>query len=86
VGNQIDLEDLRKVSYEDGEDLAAELNCPFVECSALTGQGVTDVFHSLLRAIDGQMMPAEEVAVEPEEEPQPQGQPPSQHHGLCTIS
>lgn len=86
VGNQIDLEDDREVSYEAGEDLAAELNCPFVECSALTGQNVTDVFHSLLRAIDGQMMPAEEVVAEPEEESQPQGQLGGQNHVHCTIS
>lgn len=86
VGNQIDLVDDREVSYEAGEDLAAELNCPFVECSALTGQNVTDVFHSLLRAIDGQMMPAEEVVAEPEDDSQPQGQLGGQNHVHCAIS
>lgn len=86
VGNQIDLEDDREVSYEAGEDLAAELNCPFVECSALTGQNVTDVFHCLLRAIDGQMMPAEEVVAEPQAESQPQGQLSGQNQLHCVIS
>jgi GTPase SAR1 family protein len=44
VGNKIDLEGDRKVSYEEGDQLASELQVPFVETSALTGNNVEQAF------------------------------------------
>jgi len=34
VGNKIDMESLRQVSYKDGFELAKKYNIPFFECSA----------------------------------------------------
>jgi Ras-related protein Rab-6A len=44
LGNKIDLESERKVSYEQGATLAKELRCSFMETSAKTGQNVRDTF------------------------------------------
>ena len=41
----------RQVSWEDGHDLAAALGVPFVETSALNGEGVEEAFVQITRAI-----------------------------------
>uniref|UniRef100_A0A7S2ZWW8 Uncharacterized protein n=1 Tax=Rhodosorus marinus TaxID=101924 RepID=A0A7S2ZWW8_9RHOD len=53
VGNQIDAAGERKVSTEEAQALARELRIPYMECSALSGEGIQDVFHSLLREVEG---------------------------------
>lgn len=40
AGNKLDLEDERKVSYEEGENLAKDYGGKFIETSAKTGQNI----------------------------------------------
>ncbi|MBA0804184.1 hypothetical protein Gohar_014331, partial [Gossypium harknessii] len=47
VGNKIDRESERAVSKEEGIELAKELGCTFIECSAKTGQNVQQCFVDL---------------------------------------
>lgn len=53
VGNYLDMSDKREVSVEEGKSLAEKLKCPFVECSARTGQNVSKVFTLLLAEVEG---------------------------------
>ncbi|MFX1347498.1 MAG: GTP-binding protein [Promethearchaeota archaeon] len=47
VGNKIDLEDQRVISYEEGEELAQKLNLSYIETSAKTGENINDAFKML---------------------------------------
>lgn len=48
VGNKIDLEDERKISYEEGKAYAEKIGSNFyMETSALTGEGVSELFSAL---------------------------------------
>merc|ERR1712000_500361 len=65
VGNQSDVDDAgrtpnsvlalsamakhREVSFAQGQALSQKWGCPFMECSAKSGEGVARVFDSLLR-------------------------------------
>jgi len=51
IGNKSDLENEREVSKEQGEELAREFGCQFMETSAKTGKNVTEAFHAMVRAI-----------------------------------
>jgi Ras-related protein M-Ras len=52
VANKIDLVHLRKVSEEEGRELAAELQIPYIETSAKVPPVNVDVaFHELVRVI-----------------------------------
>ncbi|KAJ6245190.1 ras-like protein rasd [Anaeramoeba flamelloides] len=51
VGNKIDLESDRKVSTEEGKELAERFGCLLVESSAKTRVGVEDAFYGLVREI-----------------------------------
>lgn len=51
VGNKSDLEDERQVSYEDGMNLAKQLNSPFMETSAKQAINVEDAFYTLARIV-----------------------------------
>ncbi|KAF7351683.1 Ras protein [Mycena sanguinolenta] len=44
VGNKCDLEAEREVSTQAGRDLARELNCSFIETSAMQGTNVEEAF------------------------------------------
>jgi small GTP-binding protein len=44
IGNKIDLDENRAVSYQEGEALAKELGCSYMETSAKSGQNVRDAF------------------------------------------
>jgi len=51
VGNKIDLRNdieiinkIKPISYEQGKELANELNCPYIECSSYTTHNVGHVF------------------------------------------
>ena len=48
VGNKIDCIEERKVSKEEGENLAQELSLPFYECSAKTDTNINEVFTDLV--------------------------------------
>ncbi len=45
--NKIDLVDQRKVTREEGEALAAEMNIPYIETSAKTSENIDEAFHQL---------------------------------------
>jgi small GTP-binding protein len=47
IGNKIDLE--RAVPTEDGRAFAESINAPYIETSALTGDGVPALFESLAK-------------------------------------
>ncbi len=52
VANKIDLVHLRKVSEEEGRELAAELEIPYIETSAKVPPiNVDAAFHELVRVI-----------------------------------
>ncbi|KAJ3449582.1 ras-like protein rasd [Anaeramoeba flamelloides] len=55
VGNKIDLESDRKVSTEEGKELAERFGCLLVESSAKTRVGVEDAFYGLVREIRKQL-------------------------------
>ncbi|MFX0050940.1 MAG: Rab family GTPase [Candidatus Hodarchaeota archaeon] len=50
IGNKIDLEDLRQVTTQEGEDWSKEKNLPFYECSAkLGGDLIPNLYVELVR-------------------------------------
>jgi len=52
VGNKVDLEDLRAVSYEEGNKNSENLKVTqFIETSAKSGQNVQEAFEQLARAM-----------------------------------
>lgn len=51
VGNKVDLEEERKVSTEEGAQLAKELSALFMESSAKTKIGIKAIFEELVRKI-----------------------------------
>ena len=51
VGNKIDLEEEIEVPTQDGVDKAKEMGLLFVETSAKTNQGITELFESLVDVI-----------------------------------
>ncbi|CAF4538290.1 unnamed protein product, partial [Rotaria magnacalcarata] len=56
VANKIDLVHLRRISEEEGRELAAELKIPYIETSAKVPPKNVDVaFHELVRVIRQQM-------------------------------
>ncbi|CAF3364741.1 unnamed protein product [Rotaria sp. Silwood1] len=56
VANKIDLVHLRKISEEEGRELADELKIPYIETSAKTPpKNVDAAFHELVRAIRQQI-------------------------------
>ena len=47
-GNKIDLNNKRVISKEEGEEFAKENNIAFAETSATTGQGINELFNTIL--------------------------------------
>ena len=52
VGNKCDLEDERVVSKDQGQQLAKQFNCAFMEASAKAKVNVPEIFSSLVRQIN----------------------------------
>lgn len=57
VGNKCDADDKRKVTFEEGKDLAAHYNVKFIETSAKNSRNVIEAFQLLAREIKGKVMP-----------------------------
>ena len=51
IGNKIDNENQRKITKEQGEKLANEVNIPFFETSAKTGEGINESVFFLVKLI-----------------------------------
>ena len=51
IGNKCDLEDKRKVSYQEGKDFAASNGMQFIETSAKTATKVQEAFETLTNQI-----------------------------------
>ncbi len=47
VANKIDLDKERKITTEEGMQVASKYGIPFFECSAKTGVNVNEVFHRI---------------------------------------
>ncbi len=62
VGNKSDVEDKRKVTREEGADLAGRYNVKFIETSAKNSKNVTEAFQMLAREIKGKVMPKKKAA------------------------
>lgn len=52
VGNKIDLAQERQVSTSEGQALATEWGCAFVECSAKQNSNVAQIFTACLTEIE----------------------------------
>ena len=57
VGNKCDNEDKRKVTLEEGKDLAAHYNVKFVETSAKNSKNVIEAFSTLTKEIKACVLP-----------------------------
>ena len=52
VGNKIDLEDLREITFEEGEEFSKKHGLMFCECSAKTGENIDFIFNKLANEIN----------------------------------
>ncbi len=59
VGNKTDMANQRVVSHQEGEALAKEFKCAWIECSALTADNVTKAFELLIIEIEKLNEPTE---------------------------
>jgi Ras-related protein Rab-1A len=62
VGNKSDMDDKRKVTYEEGKELAARYNVKFMETSAKNAKNVIDAYQTLAREIKAKVMPKKKTA------------------------
>jgi len=51
VGNKTDLKDDRKIILPMANHLSEELNAPYFETSALSGDGVNDIFDKIANLV-----------------------------------
>ena len=52
VGNKIDLENKREVTYDEGSTYAQKNGMLFFECSAKSGKNIDDIFYQSTKEID----------------------------------
>ena len=55
IGNKIDLEEKRIVSFDEGKKFATENGIIFMETSAKTGEGIKEIFEQSIREIEKKM-------------------------------
>lgn len=65
VGNKADLEKQREVTTQEGEQVAEELKCKFLETSAKSGLNVHECFYTIVREINAWREKYEEVEDKP---------------------
>ncbi|KAI7880973.1 ras-domain-containing protein [Lichtheimia hyalospora FSU 10163] len=77
VGNKVDKESSRAVTYKEGAEMARKLQTLFVECSAKTNVGVKEAFEELVTKVietpslwQKKMSPSSTVRVTPTEQQQ----------------
>ena len=61
VGNKIDLNDQRVVTFEEGENIAKRLGLTYIETSAKTGENINDAFRMLALQIVKNYIVTEDV-------------------------
>jgi Ras family protein len=52
VANKSDLGNRREISVEEGKQLAKEMNCPFIECSAKSNSNIHKAIHVILTEVN----------------------------------
>ncbi len=57
VGNKCDSDDKRRVTFEEGKDLAAHYNVKFIETSAKNSKNVVEAFQTLTKEIKARVLP-----------------------------
>jgi len=70
LGNKCDLEDQRKVLYDDGKSYADEVNAIFMETSAKTGKNIEEVFFEIGRALKPELIQKSYSTIDQREPPQ----------------
>ena len=51
VGSKIDRSDLRTVTPDEGQAFAKQFDALFIEISALSGENINELFHSLSQEV-----------------------------------
>lgn len=51
VGNKVDLEDQREITIEQGQSMASECSCSFIESSAKTAINIEQIFQDIIKLI-----------------------------------
>ena len=82
VGNKSDLDEKREVTREEAEDLAKNCDMPYMECSAKSGQSVSDVFGRLGQMMKQKIIDNSEVDSQPSN-PLGPNQPGSSSNSKC---
>ena len=54
IGNKIDLEKERVISYDDGKNLAEQYQYPFFEASSKTAVNINEIFENIAEKVDEQ--------------------------------
>ena len=67
VGNKCDLEDERVVSKDQGQHLAKQFNCAFMEASAKLKINVPEIFYNLVRQINSKTPQRSGASKQPEQ-------------------
>ena len=57
VGNKCDADDKRRVTFEEGKELAAHYNVKFIETSAKNSKNVIEAFQTLTKEIKARVLP-----------------------------
>ena len=66
VGNKMDLEEKREITFEEGEKFAKENGLMFCECSAKTGENIDFIFNKLANKIHENKIKKEKEKMEKE--------------------
>jgi len=85
VGNKTDLADKRRVSIDEGEKKAKDLNVMFIETSAKAGYNVKQLFRRVAAALPGMDTPVEPQQVQPIVNVNLSEEPASQEGGNCAC-